>query len=604
MPPDFQAGAIVTALKANIEQFERGIAAAKKGITEFESGVTKAATGIQGATKKFNDTFTTLDRNAIKTTEKIAKFTQRLVGLQFAVSSIGNIAGTASSKVKPAIDALSTGLSVFAATVSILPNKIGLVTGAAAGLATGFMAAAGSAAEARKAILEEVSKINQELRQTSLQLEQFFAAPTRTREIMQTMGKELFPSAAEQAKAEFEILKGETESLLKFMQEVPQRLHDLTTQSLNEGTNQNRQPVLDAIEHRIMQLKDSIPEALKRLRNLGVDIDEVFFSKGKFEDVKKDFEARLMDLTKTGTVLVDAQALASLREYQDQMKKMQDSFNELRQLGKDALKEGLTTPLENAQAQAQLAKKNLEEVFKIVLALEKLSVTPGISKGTKEEILGVAESLKLPVDTTFRPAAKAANMQEFREETTLKIRKSMEEEAKRVAEALAKDAQQFGSAFGSALSDGILNARTSIEALANLGKNLFGNMVEKFVGQFETMMANAFTSIVGAGGELMSSILTGVAGIAGFLMMNKGGKENEEFADLSPAIESSQLVRGVVAGPQSVAIAEMGTNLRRAMVGVEGRLDVVIGVLTQIKNAGLGVPGGSGSPFAGTVPTS
>ena len=81
-----------------------------------------------------------------------------------------------------------------------------------------------------------------------------------------------------------------------------------------------------------------------------------------------------------------------------------------------------------------------------------------------------------------------------------------------------------------------------------------------------------------------------VAGVLG-----KRASRTDSFNALKTQIESTEVTRGIVAGPRNVAIAAVGDNLKRALVGVEGRLDIVINKLTSIDGKVSGVP------FAGSV---
>lgn len=187
----------------------------------------------------------------------------------------------------------------------------------------------------------------------------------------------------------------------------------------------------------------------------------------------------------------------------------------------------------------------------------------------------------------------------------------LEEEKKVIIDAELKAdfkqgfAEPFSASIGDAVKRGILEGQDAMEVLAGVGENLFSKFLDQSIDFFQKGMTDALTSIAGAGGGILGGLFSGLVGLAGFFLSGRGGASTTQtFAGVNGQVESTQAVRGVVAGPESVSIAAVGDNLRRALIGVEARLDALIRISTQIRD-GQGVGGtAAGSPFAGTVPTS
>jgi len=152
----------------------------------------------------------------------------------------------------------------------------------------------------------------------------------------------------------------------------------------------------------------------------------------------------------------------------------------------------------------------------------------------------------------------------------------------------------FTQAIGDAVINGIVQGKKGMEILADLSKNLLNAALQDVFKNFQQGMIDAFKAIAGAGGELLGSALITVVGVVAGILGRRASSTNT-FDKIKSQIESTEAVRGIVAGPTNVAIAAVGDNLRRALVGVEQRLDVLIQVTLQVRDRIGGVP------FAGSV---
>lgn len=130
----------------------------------------------------------------------------------------------------------------------------------------------------------------------------------------------------------------------------------------------------------------------------------------------------------------------------------------------------------------------------------------------------------------------------------------------------------FSSAVGSGLREAILSGKSAMETLTDIGNKLFGNMVDNFVNNLQNGIQtglNTLFSAIGGGleglGSAIGGLLSAVAGVAGALLAKRKGSSSKSFGAVQDVITSSQALRGIVAGPESVAIAAVGEDLSRAI---------------------------------------
>jgi hypothetical protein len=273
-------------------------------------------------------------------------------------------------------------------------------------------------------------------------------------------------------------------------------------------------------------------------------------------------------------IKLDEQQAESFREFQRVVEATPEALGEV----EARLKKGFITPLQAAEQRARLLE---DAIIRVGEAASKVE-GPRLSEALEEASVEV-DRLLSELEKDRQIIADVQIRQDFQESF----------------------AEPFSAAVGDAITRGILEGQDAMEVLANVGENLFTNFLNDAVAGFQKGMTAALTAVAGAGGEALGGLLSAAVGIAGFFLSGRDDQDtNQSFNDVNGQVESTQAVRGVVAGPESVSIAAVGENLRRAMVGVEARLDALIRVSVQIRD-GQGVGGTSdGTPYAGSVPTS
>ncbi|MGH9461996.1 MAG: hypothetical protein ACRD1X_12305, partial [Vicinamibacteria bacterium] len=160
MPEETSAGSILVELKAQVESLQKGFAQAKATLNEFGKGVQGAATGVEKAGEKITGGFGAIDRSQLQLTAKLARFTQRMIGLQLLMSQLGSSVQGGSKAFQAGIQAMTSGLTVFASVVSLAPNPIGILIGALGGLAAAFKIVANSEAEATERMKKFLQVVN------------------------------------------------------------------------------------------------------------------------------------------------------------------------------------------------------------------------------------------------------------------------------------------------------------------------------------------------------------------------------------------------------------------------------------------------------------
>ena len=158
---------------------------------------------------------------------------------------------------------------------------------------------------------------------------------------------------------------------------------------------------------------------------------------------------------------------------------------------------------------------------------------------------------------------------------------------------------RIGGGFSQAITDG-LQAGSVEEALKSLANTFVTTLEDSLESAFDDLFEflRGQDGFLGQlGGFLGSDFFSGALGLASGLLQQGAGSTVSELP-VEEIATSSAAVRGVVAGPQSVAISQVGSSIREANRGVEQ-------LLREIRDAILTNQGGSinsgGLGAAGTV---
>ena len=134
------------------------------------------------------------------------------------------------------------------------------------------------------------------------------------------------------------------------------------------------------------------------------------------------------------------------------------------------------------------------------------------------------------------------------------------------------------------------------QSLTSLMQPAMENMARTAVLGVKTTIKAIFKDIEDKTLTLYNDIISVIIGLIAASFV----KDNVDISEIEEAgiDASSQAVRGVIAGPQSIAIAEIGSSIAEANSGVESLLSDILNVLEEIEGNNL-TSGGVGA--AGTI---
>lgn len=170
-------------------------------------------------------------------------------------------------------------------------------------------------------------------------------------------------------------------------------------------------------------------------------------------------------------------------------------------------------------------------------------------------------------------------------------------------------AEDMGKAVTRSLTDAIITAANG--GAPEFGKiiaNIAGSFLEKALMDAMEPMAEGLTSLlkkvkIGTGeigderADILSSSLIGIAGFALSRAFDRGGGEVTSAA-VQSAVDSSQKIRGVVAGPTSIAIAQVDRAISDSFVETNSELRRQTVLLRDIADGGGAVAGEAGEEGA------
>lgn len=164
----------------------------------------------------------------------------------------------------------------------------------------------------------------------------------------------------------------------------------------------------------------------------------------------------------------------------------------------------------------------------------------------------------------------------------------------------------IASSVAGGIADGVLEGMSALAILADVGKRLFKNAFNAAVQSFQTALDTAIAQSGIKAQAVLSGVLNAAVAIVGLLLsqLDRASDSSRRFGGVGDVAESSQLVRGVIAGPSNVAIAEVGENLKRALATTEEilRQSLFVQIETRDRLGGRG-NGVQSAGTAGAVPT-
>lgn len=256
----------------------------------------------------------------------------------------------------------------------------------------------------------------------------------------------------------------------------------------------------------------------------------------------------------------------------------------------------------------QLAKRKAAEA-KILQITKQLRIT---SAGRVSQLDAQLERLNQQAATLREQALLAGDqglasfglleIEAQRRDIALERLATAKEETKEAARLRAQLAQEVGGQLSEAIRTGGKSAVADLSAFTEtqmneaLGEAILGAqdaIADVFSSAFESI---DFGSLFGGASSGLGAAFGAALGVgAAILTKELGGTSSKSRKDLvKTAVESSEATRGVVAGPTSVPVFQVGQQIEEALGGTELRLDRILeAILAQPIG---GAAGGAGGP--------
>lgn len=358
----------------------------------------------------------------------------------------------------------------------------------------------------------------------------------------------------------------------------------------------------------------------KLLKQAGLE-GQGFFERILGED-KADSKSAIEEVTK----LLQNQIDEAIKKVDELAAKINSQFGDKKTalLGSvDALNTGdLLKLLRTAfSGQAELAEDERQSAEDLTKASSNKTKFDNISVGLNKQIFGLkariaaldsssSDSLESIIAGKVREAEITANNLGLNKEVTedFKRRIGLLEELK-AREKLIGDFKALRDNVTQGLSQGIMAAFNATEkrgkAFADaVGNALSSNLNTTLKESFDDLISGLTDGIVDilkeveiGSGEMLNKIANAVIGIIGLFIKTKNDTNVTEVSE-DDIQASSSAVRGVIAGPQNIAIAEIGDSIAEANRGTESLLGDILDVLEDIRGNNL-TSGGIGA--AGTI---
>jgi len=578
-----KAGGISFELRAEFENLATGLAQTQQLMSKFSDQMEDVAGKVESSGKRIASNVDAISTSTLRSGERFARAGAQMIALTSAMSSLQRGAAEAFGKVNVAAQAGAVGLERFITVFGSFPSVTSAVLAVVIGIAEAFVMTSKAIAEIEQHTAElnkrleanrqkVIASVSKEDARTAIlpgaqgDVQKVLDQQTESLE-KATLWVHQYQDAIEQAAIKIPQLDERIQALTKRIEQVQFAARAAATAGGSPSGVANEigdlQEQLKKLVNQKIAAQDAIENLRKALKGLGIDAE--------VPDVKlKELADRVMRLK-------EALKEAASEQHIGEILRGLDSIGTI---GKREVDLGIITPLQEAQKELAATKNAMRQLLEVQLTLENaanlLSGNPELQEKLRARAAQIADTLG-----TLQGKAQS-------DERLV--------EAKINAGNLASG---LSRSIGDAVSTGILQGQKAMEILTNVGQNLFKNMLDKSIDQFEKGMVKAFESIAGQGGELLGTALTGILGVVGGILSRKrGGTQN--FASIQSDIQSSEAVRGIVAGPTSVSIAAVVQDLRLATRPVVDKLEEIRLALVNLRFGG----GGGGSlPFAGSVST-
>jgi hypothetical protein len=597
VPNEQEAGAIIVALKAQIDSLEKGFAQAKKTLKGFGGDVQASAVTVGAAGKQISTTFDEVDKRSIRMAARFSQITQRMVGLQFAFGALNQLGGRHLGRFSQTVEAGAAGFQAFAAVAATFPTPAGLAIGGILGIGVAVNALTNSFKQAE----ERADKLKKSMQENFLKASQAQGG-NLFKEL--TAGGETQQIALRIQATEDDLLR-----TLKQRQVIVNQIAQIESTAAFDAADAEGTRIL-LVEKRL-ELEKIAREQPFTATAINIQIAQI---DNQLAELEKKVTARA---NKMATLRAGLSATGNPDDLQKSLKTLNDQLKDSKAMDayiqgmtdlateaagvKAKLEGGFIDPAEAAARSADIAAKKIKLMVDNLELLKRSGNVSGSVEGAIQRAQQQASDAELQ---------KLAQDRANEDDRRLQDR---EQGSRAEAEALRQIRVEgfnerftvpFSQAVGFGIADGILSGASAMETLAGVGRNLFANFLDDSIKNFTTGMTKAFEGIAGVGGEVLGSMFTAVIGIAGAIFSNRKNKSSSSFDSVRGQVEDSTPLRGIVAGPSSVAVASVGEDIARAIAPVVDGIRVLAGIMQDVERntRGGGGRAGGGSDFV-AIPT-
>lgn len=138
------------------------------------------------------------------------------------------------------------------------------------------------------------------------------------------------------------------------------------------------------------------------------------------------------------------------------------------------------------------------------------------------------------------------------------------------------------SVFGG-IVDGFERGESAAKIWSGIVSDIFRKSMTRVIDSLTNVISKAFGDLFGSLGLGLggADFATGLIGVGSAILVGLRNRRDQTVSDFAQSVNSSEAVRGVVAGPTNVAIARVGDSLKIAMQTTE---QLLLRIATDIEN--------------------
>jgi len=244
-----------------------------------------------------------------------------------------------------------------------------------------------------------------------------------------------------------------------------------------------------------------------------------------------------------------------------------DARFELEQIGKTEIKQEIAGISREFDEQIKKARGAADALLELRREQGASAGQIAVLEGKTKKFIQTLEELRAKQIKTAKASEESRRTTQIIEDISLSIEKNV---GRGLINAFSKG-EDLGKQWASILGGFVEDAME--KAIKNLTKLLKENLTELFQNM--------------SGGSAIGGLALGLIGVGAAILQNLDSKSQSTIEDFDDAINSSEAVRGVVAGPTNVAISKIGDSLKQAMRTTEILLSEILATL-QSSGGGIG----------------